>query len=131
MYPLVIVLGVAAEYLMNLGLTHISTHEHHLLDYGTAALQEISDLRIIGTAAHKAGDKPLGDAAADPERQIVQRARGDHPGQRGHAGREGAFPDVGAVLGGDEVHGAVVDHQRADPADLDEAALMMKWRSSL
>ena len=28
-------------------------------------------------------DKPLGDAAADPERQIVQRARRDHAGQRG------------------------------------------------
>lgn len=28
-------------------------------------------------------DKPFGDAAADTERQIVQRARGDHAGERG------------------------------------------------
>ncbi|WP_292428891.1 hypothetical protein [Mesorhizobium sp.] len=28
-------------------------------------------------------DQPLGDPAADAERQIVERARGDHAGQRG------------------------------------------------
>ena len=50
-----IVLGTAAEYLMKIGLRNIAAHEQHLLDYGTAALQQIPDLKIIGTAAHKAG----------------------------------------------------------------------------
>lgn len=50
-----IVLGVAADYLMSIGLAKIASHERHLLDYGTAALATIPDLKMIGTAAHKAG----------------------------------------------------------------------------
>jgi cysteine desulfurase/selenocysteine lyase len=50
-----IVLGVAAEYLLRLGLANVATHEHQLLEYGTAALQAIPGLRLIGTAPRKAG----------------------------------------------------------------------------
>jgi len=47
-------LGAALDYISQLGLDHISDHEHDLLEYGTAALQQIPGLRLIGTARHKA-----------------------------------------------------------------------------
>jgi cysteine desulfurase/selenocysteine lyase len=47
-------LGVALDYISQVGLEHIAAHEHDLLTYGTAALQEIPGLRLIGTAPHKA-----------------------------------------------------------------------------
>ena len=48
-------LGAAAEYLQDLGLSRINAHEKALLAYGTEKLQEINGLRLIGTAAEKAG----------------------------------------------------------------------------
>ena len=47
-------LGAAVHYLEHLGLDNIAAHEHDLLTYGTEALSNIEDVRILGTAAHKA-----------------------------------------------------------------------------
>jgi cysteine desulfurase / selenocysteine lyase len=49
-----IALGAAVHYLERLGLDNIAAHEHDLLVYGTEALSTIPDVRIIGTAPHKA-----------------------------------------------------------------------------
>jgi len=50
----VIGLGVAIEYLNRIGMAQIEKHEQGLLAYATAELNEISGLRIIGTASKKA-----------------------------------------------------------------------------
>ena len=47
-------LGAAIDYLGALGLPAVAAHEHDLLSYGTAALLEVPDLRLIGTAQDKA-----------------------------------------------------------------------------
>jgi cysteine desulfurase/selenocysteine lyase len=51
----VIGLGAALDYVNRIGLPAIAAHEHELLAYGTAALQEFKGLRLIGTARDKAG----------------------------------------------------------------------------
>lgn len=48
-------LGAAVDYVNNLGFDQITAHEDELLRYGTDALSSIDGLKIIGTAAHKAG----------------------------------------------------------------------------
>ena len=48
-------LGAAAEYLESLGLDAVQAHEADLLAYGTARLEEVEGLRMVGTAPHKAG----------------------------------------------------------------------------
>ena len=48
-------LGAAIDYLDRVGMANISRYEHELLVYGTAALERVPGLRIIGTAAEKAG----------------------------------------------------------------------------
>jgi cysteine desulfurase/selenocysteine lyase len=48
-------LGVAIDYLEEVGLDRIAAWEHELLDYATQQLEAISGLRIIGTAREKAG----------------------------------------------------------------------------
>jgi cysteine desulfurase/selenocysteine lyase len=48
-------LGAAIDYLDRVGMANISRYEHELLAYGTAALERVPGLRIIGTAAEKAG----------------------------------------------------------------------------
>jgi cysteine desulfurase/selenocysteine lyase len=50
----VIALAAALDYVGSIGLENIAAHEHDLLLYATARLQEIDGLRIIGTAADKA-----------------------------------------------------------------------------
>ncbi|MEA2568704.1 MAG: cysteine desulfurase / selenocysteine lyase [Acidobacteriota bacterium] len=50
----VIAMGAALEYVASIGVENIAAHEHDLLLYATKRLQEIDQLRIIGTAAHKA-----------------------------------------------------------------------------
>ncbi len=47
-------LGVALEYLEGLGLDRVAAYEHELLAYGTAALEAVPDVRLIGTARDKA-----------------------------------------------------------------------------
>lgn len=48
-------LAAALDYVMRIGMDVIARHEHDLLVYGTRLLSEISGLRLIGTAADKAG----------------------------------------------------------------------------
>ena len=48
-------LGTALEYVERIGLENIAAHEHELLTHATRLLSEVSGLRIIGTAAEKAG----------------------------------------------------------------------------
>ena len=50
-----IAMGVALEYLMEIGFEAMQAHEHELLEYATAQLSAIPGLRIIGTSADKAG----------------------------------------------------------------------------
>jgi cysteine desulfurase/selenocysteine lyase len=47
-------LGAAIDYVNGVGLDEIAAHERDLLAYGTALLEEIPGLRIIGTASEKA-----------------------------------------------------------------------------
>jgi cysteine desulfurase/selenocysteine lyase len=47
-------LGVALDYLTGVGIDLVAEHEQALLAYGTAALQQVPGLRIIGTARQKA-----------------------------------------------------------------------------
>ena len=47
-------LAAALTYVENLGIENIGAHEHNLLEYATAKLSAISDVRIIGTAKEKA-----------------------------------------------------------------------------
>jgi cysteine desulfurase / selenocysteine lyase len=48
-------LGAALDYVMKIGMEVIGRYEHDLLVYGTKVLAEIPGLRLIGTAAEKAG----------------------------------------------------------------------------
>ena len=50
----VIGLGAAIDYMEQLGMDAIGAHEQELLAYGTQALENISGLRLIGTAREKA-----------------------------------------------------------------------------
>ena len=48
-------LGAALDYVRALGPENISRYEHELLVYGTGELRRVPGLRLIGTAAEKAG----------------------------------------------------------------------------
>ena len=48
-------LGAALDYVMRIGMENIARHEHDLLSYATLLLSDIPGLRIVGTAAEKAG----------------------------------------------------------------------------
>lgn len=47
-------LGVALDYVSSIGASAIATHEQDLLDYATRLAGDITGLRIVGTARHKA-----------------------------------------------------------------------------
>ncbi|MGQ9632861.1 MAG: SufS family cysteine desulfurase [Bryobacteraceae bacterium] len=47
-------LGAALDYLQQLGMDNIAAHERELLQYATSALSQVSGVRLIGTARHKA-----------------------------------------------------------------------------
>lgn len=47
-------LGVALQYVLDLGLAHIAAYEQQLLAYGTEQLSQIDGIRFIGTARQKA-----------------------------------------------------------------------------
>ncbi|HEV2418344.1 MAG TPA: cysteine desulfurase [Terriglobia bacterium] len=51
----VIGLGAALDYVTRLGRKQIEKYEHQLLEYGTERLASIPGLRLVGTAAKKAG----------------------------------------------------------------------------
>jgi cysteine desulfurase/selenocysteine lyase len=46
--------GATLDYLQSLGLDQVAAYEHELLDHATLALADIPQVRLIGTAAHKA-----------------------------------------------------------------------------
>ncbi|MBR5434638.1 MAG: cysteine desulfurase [Bacteroidales bacterium] len=48
-------LGVALQYVMNLGIESIQKHEAELMAYATEKMMEIPQVTIIGTAPEKAG----------------------------------------------------------------------------
>jgi len=48
-------LGAAVDYLSRFEMKEIAAHEHRVLDHATTRMNEIEDLRIIGTARDKAG----------------------------------------------------------------------------
>ncbi len=48
-------LGAALDYVMRLGMPLLAAYEHELLVYGTHVLENVPGLRIVGTAAEKAG----------------------------------------------------------------------------
>jgi cysteine desulfurase/selenocysteine lyase len=48
-------LGAAIDYVSRIGIDLISQYEHYLLLYATRLLKNIAGLRLIGTAADKAG----------------------------------------------------------------------------
>jgi cysteine desulfurase/selenocysteine lyase len=47
-------LGAAIDYLSGLGMVNIAEYEHELMEYGTHALMDVPNLRMIGTAREKA-----------------------------------------------------------------------------
>ena len=51
----VIGLGAAVEYVSGVDLDRIRDYEHELLQYATQAAASVPGLRLIGTAAEKAG----------------------------------------------------------------------------
>ncbi|MFO7864674.1 MAG: cysteine desulfurase [Salinivirgaceae bacterium] len=48
-----IALGEALNYIQDIGIENIATHEDELLRYATERISEINDIEIIGTAPHK------------------------------------------------------------------------------
>ena len=53
--PSAIALGAAIDYIREIGMDSIGSHEAMLMNYGTMALSAVDGLRIIGTARQKAG----------------------------------------------------------------------------
>jgi cysteine desulfurase/selenocysteine lyase len=47
-------LGAALDYVSKIGIEVIGQYEHYLLEYATHLLKQIPDVRLIGTATHKA-----------------------------------------------------------------------------
>jgi cysteine desulfurase/selenocysteine lyase len=58
--------GAAVDYLSAIGMGRIAAYEQELLAYGTQILENISGVRIIGTAAEKAGVLSFWMDAAHP-----------------------------------------------------------------
>jgi cysteine desulfurase/selenocysteine lyase len=48
-------LGAAMDFISTIGLDAIGAHEQQLLDYASGGIARIPGVRIVGTAAHKAG----------------------------------------------------------------------------
>ena len=48
-------LGAAIDYLNTIGMQRIASYEAELLDYATEQLSAVENIRLIGTATHKAG----------------------------------------------------------------------------
>ncbi|MFP5227660.1 MAG: SufS family cysteine desulfurase [Acidobacteriota bacterium] len=48
-------LKAAIEYMNGIGIERIAAHEHDLLEYATEVMQAVPGVRLIGTAAEKAG----------------------------------------------------------------------------
>jgi cysteine desulfurase/selenocysteine lyase len=48
-------LGATIDYLESVGMERIAAHEHELIAYATEEFRKLKDVRIVGTAANKAG----------------------------------------------------------------------------
>jgi cysteine desulfurase/selenocysteine lyase len=48
-------LGVALDFLAELGISRVAAHEQDLLEYATEKVSSIPGVRLIGTAAHRTG----------------------------------------------------------------------------
>ncbi|MHB8406274.1 MAG: SufS family cysteine desulfurase [Gammaproteobacteria bacterium] len=48
-------LGTAVDYLESIGMLSIRNYEQALLEYGTQRLQTVKNLKLVGSARHKAG----------------------------------------------------------------------------
>lgn len=48
-------LGATIDYLESVGMDRIAAHEHELIGYATDQFGKLKDVRIVGTAANKAG----------------------------------------------------------------------------
>ncbi len=85
----VVGLGAAAQYLENIGMEHVESWESELSDYMTEQLSSIEDMRLIGTAAHKAGVQSflLGDIHPHDLGTIL-----DHQGVAIRTGHHCAMP---------------------------------------
>ena len=82
-------LGAAASYLESIGMQNVESWEYGLSDYMTRRLSEIEDIRLIGTAAHKAGVQSflLGDIHPHDLGTIL-----DHQGVAIRTGHHCAMP---------------------------------------
>lgn len=81
----VIGLGAALDYVSAVGLKKISAYEQDLLAYATKRVSEIKDLRIVGTAKHKAaivsfvfGDIHAHDVGTVLDREGIAIRTGHH-----------------------------------------------------
>ena len=85
----VVGLGAAAQYLENVGMEHIEAWEGELSEYMTRSLSAIEDMRLIGTASHKAGVQSflLGDIHPHDLGTIL-----DHQGVAIRTGHHCAMP---------------------------------------
>jgi cysteine desulfurase/selenocysteine lyase len=84
-------LGAAVDYLQALGMQRVAASEGELLEYATARMSEIEGLRIVGTAAHKAGviSFMLGDIHPNDVGTLI-----DHYGIAIRTGHHCAMPAV-------------------------------------
>ena len=85
----VVGLGAAARYLESIGMQNVESWESGLSDYMTERLSAIEDIRLIGTAAHKAGVQSflLGDIHPHDLGTIL-----DHQGVAIRTGHHCAMP---------------------------------------
>ncbi len=85
----VVGLGAAAQYLESIGMQNVESWESELSDYMTGRLSSIGDMRLIGTAAHKAGVQSflLGDIHPHDLGTIL-----DHQGVAIRTGHHCAMP---------------------------------------
>lgn len=81
-------LGAALQWLTRVGLENVERHEHGLLVYGTEQLLRIAGLKLIGTAAAKAGvlsftleGHSTSDVAAYLDREGIAVRGGHHCAQ--------------------------------------------------
>ena len=85
----VVGLGAAVDYIDSIGIDRIGAHEAELLDYMTARLGELDDVRLIGTAETKASVQSfmLGDVHPHDVGTIL-----DHQGVAIRTGHHCAMP---------------------------------------
>lgn len=85
----VVGLGAAVDFLEGIGLDRIAAHEAELLEYLSSRLADVDDVRLIGTAEHKASVQSfmLGDVHPHDVGTIL-----DHQGVAIRTGHHCAMP---------------------------------------